>query len=63
MLRIAPGRPERSALLHRMSSRAPADQMPPIATHRIDADAVDLVRTWISTLEHTERVSRPLVER
>jgi hypothetical protein len=46
-----------------MSSRAPADQMPPIATHRIDADAVDLVRTWISTLEHTERVSRPLVER
>jgi len=63
MLRIAPGRPERSALLHRMSSRAPADQMPPIATHRIDADAVDLVRTWISTLEPTERVSRPLVER
>jgi len=63
MLRIASGRPERSALLHRMSSRAPADQMPPIATHRIDADAVDLVRAWITTLEPTARALAPVVER
>ncbi len=63
IFRVAAGRPERSALLHRMSSRAPADQMPPIATHRIDADAVELVRTWIATLEPTERVSAPVVER
>lgn len=63
MLRIAAGRPERSALLHRMSSRAAADQMPPIATHRIDAEAVDLVRAWIASLEPTERLSAPVVER
>jgi hypothetical protein len=63
MLRIAAGRPERSALLHRMSSRAPADQMPPIGTHRIDAEAVELIRAWITTLESTEHVSAPVVER
>jgi len=63
MLRVAAGGPGRSALLHRMSSRAPADQMPPIGTHRVDAEAVELIRTWITTLERTEHVSAPVVER
>ncbi len=63
LLRISPRQPERSALLHRLSSRAPADQMPPIGTHLGDDSAVQLVRSWIATLEPSTRVSAPVVER
>ena len=63
MLRVASGQPGRSALLHRLSSRAPADQMPPIATHLVDGPAVQLVRAWIAALEQPAHLSPPLVER
>ena len=63
LLRIAPGQPARSALLHRLSSRAPADQMPPIGTHLVDDSAVQLVRDWIGTLEPSTRVPAAVVER
>jgi hypothetical protein len=46
-LRIAPGKPDVSALVHRMGSRAPAAQMPPLGTRRVDAEALALVRGWI----------------
>ena len=63
LLRITPRLPERSALLHRLSSRAPADQMPPIGTHRVDDSAVQLVHSWIATLDPSTHVSAPVVER
>ncbi len=53
LLRLAPGQPSRSALLHRLSSRAPADQMPPIGTHLVDASAVRPIGAWIAGLQPT----------
>lgn len=63
MLRVAPGSPERSALLHRLSSRDPAAQMPPIGTHLVDGSAVQRVRAWIGALEHRPEAPALLVER
>ena len=47
---IAPGSPERSVLLHRVSLRKPG-QMPPLATSLVDHAAVDMLREWIRTLK------------
>jgi hypothetical protein len=47
---LSPGSPDRSVLLHRMSSRRPASQMPPLGTVIADDEAVDLVRRWIEGL-------------
>jgi uncharacterized repeat protein (TIGR03806 family) len=46
---IAPGDPERSVLLHRMSLRGPG-QMPPLATSAVDEEALKLLRAWIVQL-------------
>ncbi|HEX6852435.1 MAG TPA: hypothetical protein VF139_13645 [Candidatus Polarisedimenticolaceae bacterium] len=46
--RIAPGAPENSALLHRMKSRRPMSQMPPLGTVVADAEAIELIRGWIA---------------
>jgi glucose/arabinose dehydrogenase len=43
---IAPGRPESSVLLHRISHRGQG-HMPPLATARVDPDAVRLITDWI----------------
>jgi hypothetical protein len=51
---VAPGAPERSTLLHRMRSRRPSSQMPPIGTAIPDEDAVELVRRWIESLRKPE---------
>lgn len=48
---VALGAPQRSALLHRMKSRRPASQMPPLGTVIADAEAIELVRRWIADLE------------
>jgi hypothetical protein len=72
LVRIAPGLPGRSALLHRLSSRSPADQMPPIGTHLVDEDGVRLITEWIASLRRAGRgqleppataASAPVVER
>ncbi|RPJ43551.1 MAG: hypothetical protein EHM19_08470 [Candidatus Latescibacterota bacterium] len=47
---VAPGAPEHTALLHRMQSRRPASQMPPLGTVIADDDAVELLRRWIKSL-------------
>jgi hypothetical protein len=47
VLRIAPGHPERSALMQRVASRYAALQMPPLGTALVDEQAVDLLRRWI----------------
>ena len=43
---IVPGQPDRSVLLKRMAIRG-TGQMPLIATHQIDQEAVDVIRQWI----------------
>ena len=48
---VAPGVPERSALLHRMRSRRPSSQMPPLGTTIVDEEAVQLVQRWIESLQ------------
>lgn len=54
---VAPGAPERSALHHRMSSRRPSSQMPPLGTVVADSAAVELVRAWIERLDDAAPVS------
>lgn len=47
---IAPGSPERSVLLHRMSHRN-RGHMPPLATSIVDRDAVKLIREWVQAMK------------
>jgi hypothetical protein len=47
VLRVEPGRPERSGLMQRVGSRYPALQMPPLGTEMVDGEALDLLRRWI----------------
>lgn len=47
---IRPGRPDDSRVLERMSSRSRFSAMPPLATERVDADAVALLRRWIEAM-------------
>lgn len=46
---IAPGHPERSVLLQRISNRAEG-HMPPLATSLVDTEAAALLRQWISEM-------------
>jgi len=52
---VAPGAPDRSALLQRMRSRRPSSQMPPLGTVIPDSEAAELVRRWIESLNATPR--------
>lgn len=49
---IAPGAPDRSLLLHRISRRGHG-QMPPLATSEVDTRAVALIREWIQSMPKT----------
>jgi glucose/arabinose dehydrogenase len=46
---VAPGHPERSVLLHRMSHRGEG-HMPPLGTNLVDSEAVEMLRDWIRSL-------------
>lgn len=46
--RIAPGLPDSSAIVYRMSSRRPVSQMPPLGTSVVDTQALELIRAWIA---------------
>jgi hypothetical protein len=48
--RIVAGDPDQSALFYRMTQRTMLDQMPPVATERVDDEGVALVRAWIQSL-------------
>jgi glucose/arabinose dehydrogenase len=49
---VAPGSPERSVLLHRLSHRGPGTgQMPQLSTNLPDAAAVRLLEEWIKSLQ------------
>ncbi|MFI5301269.1 MAG: hypothetical protein ACHREM_24560 [Polyangiales bacterium] len=52
-LRIAPGAPDSSLLLHLITTRAQFDQMPPLASALVDADATARVRDWIAAMAPT----------
>jgi uncharacterized repeat protein (TIGR03806 family) len=62
---VAPGAPDRSVLLYRVSRRGPG-QMPPLVSHRVDEGAVQMFREWIAQLKpekpevHEWRVSELL---
>jgi hypothetical protein len=47
---IEPGKPGDSKLLELVEARGAFEQMPPLATERVDADAVHLLREWIAGL-------------
>jgi hypothetical protein len=47
--RVVPGAPEESLLVRLAASRG-ADQMPPIATHQVDADGLRKLSEWIASL-------------
>ncbi|MSU90778.1 hypothetical protein GE300_14335 [Rhodobacteraceae bacterium 2CG4] len=49
--RVAPGRPDLSALPQRMASRWPLLQMPPLGTALADAEAVEMINRWIAETE------------
>ena len=48
--RLSPGAPERSAILFRMLTRDPAQQMPPVATRVVDGEATRRIERWIHEL-------------
>jgi hypothetical protein len=50
-LRVTPGDPDRSAIVTRMASRSAGIQMPPLATEEADEHGVELVRSWVESLE------------
>lgn len=47
-IRIRPGNPDLSVLAHRMASRNPVAQMPPLGSRLVDTQAVALIRQWIA---------------
>jgi hypothetical protein len=49
-LRIAPGRPDASALLLRLSSGQAGQAMPPVGRQQVDVEGVEVVRRWIEQL-------------
>ena len=46
---IAPGRPDDSILLHRLGVRGNG-QMPPLASSRVDENAMKMLREWVTSL-------------
>jgi len=48
--RLTPGAPEQSAILVRMRTREPTEQMPPVATRVVDAEATRRIEQWIEEL-------------
>ncbi|MGB0641408.1 MAG: hypothetical protein ACPGTU_18890, partial [Myxococcota bacterium] len=48
--RIAPGNPEESAVIYRMSQRGNPAQMPPLASENKDETGVAAVTDWIRSL-------------
>ncbi len=51
-LRVAPGDPDGSVVVRRMSSQNALVRMPPFGTHAVDPDALALVARWIRELEN-----------
>ena len=54
---VAPGSPDRSVLLERISHRG-RGHMPPLATSVVDREAVELIREWIRRAKATDAPER-----
>lgn len=54
---VAPGEPDRSVLVRRLSQRGPG-QMPPLVSRTVDVAAVKLLRAWISQLQPARQFVR-----
>jgi glucose/arabinose dehydrogenase len=54
---IAPGHPERSVLLHRVSHREQG-HMPPLATSMVDSRALEMLREWIKLMPAAARMDK-----
>jgi uncharacterized repeat protein (TIGR03806 family) len=50
LLLITPGDPERSLMVLRAASTDPRMRMPPLLRNAVDAEYVDLLRSWIASL-------------
>jgi uncharacterized repeat protein (TIGR03806 family) len=50
---VSPGDPAKSMLYQRMNRRRDVFNMPPLATHEIDQEAVKLVEKWIESMPRT----------
>jgi hypothetical protein len=48
--RVAPGHPASSVIALRMRSREPTQQMPPLGSTVVDAEAMALIARWIESL-------------
>jgi hypothetical protein len=46
--RVCAGKPDKSVVVARMSSRNPLLQMPPLGSRIVDEEAVQLIRRWIA---------------
>ncbi|HET6331620.1 MAG TPA: hypothetical protein VFG30_00310, partial [Polyangiales bacterium] len=57
-MRVMPGDPAASAIVYRMGTRGDdelvADQMPPLATRKVDEDGLVAIRKWIESLAGVE---------
>jgi hypothetical protein len=49
--RIAPGDPEGSCIVHRMTIRGTTEQMPPLASKAVDDNGLSIVRAWVTSLQ------------
>jgi hypothetical protein len=56
---LVPGDADASVMLHRMRSREPNSQMPPLGTQRIDAEALALIERWIAQATPTATQGAP----
>jgi len=56
---IAPGAPERSVLLHRITQKPGRGRMPPLASSVIDPEGTELIRKWIESLQSVETPQPP----
>jgi mono/diheme cytochrome c family protein len=57
-LRVAPGNPAASALLHRVGSRDRLLQMPPLGSALVDEQAIALLRAWIEAQHAPQDTNR-----
>lgn len=48
--RIAPGKPDQSALILRMNARGVTEQMPPLGSKVVDATGIAIVSEWIASI-------------
>ncbi|WP_224366341.1 hypothetical protein [Hyalangium versicolor] len=48
--RIAPGNPEGSCIVHRMTIRGTTEQMPPLASKVTDSSGLAAIREWVGSL-------------